>query len=155
MSFRSNLHRQSPFYKISFNSWSPSILKCLQGMSVFNSFRLITGRCPPFLILGTGGWQTNPCNELPPSWHPSPVFLSPPVIQVLPKLGLSLLMFVVGKESPEEKFLWFSWKVFLQMGELFGNRLNLKGLVFLISDLGWKELSHGSCDSNLLFLPWN
>ena len=40
------------------------------------------------------------------------------------------------------------------MDELFYNRLNLKGLVFLVSDLGWMEVSHGFFDSNLPFPPW-
>ena len=41
-------------------------------------------------------------------------------------------------------------KVILQMDELFGNSLNLKGLVILVSDLCWMEVSHGGVDFNLL-----
>ena len=57
----------------------------------------------PSLIIGTAGWQTGPCNELSPLWQPSPAFLSLPVIQVLPELGLilPLLVFLIGKESPQ------------------------------------------------------
>ena len=41
------------------------------------------------------------------------------------------------------------------MGELFGNRLNLKGLVFLVSNLCLMQVSHKSSDSNLPLPFWN
>ena len=56
---------------------------------------------------------------------------------------------------PEENFLWSPWKVFLQTAELFGDRINLKGLVFLVSDLCWMEASHGVVIPIYLFLLWN
>ena len=41
------------------------------------------------------------------------------------------------------------------MGERFWNRLNLKGLVFLVSNLCWMNVPHGGCDSDLPPPPLN
>ena len=36
------------------------------------------------------------------------------------------------------------------MGEHFWNRLNLKGLVDLVSNLCWMEVAHGGCCHSVL-----